>query len=205
MQESFEHIEKQTLDVYRRNAEAFDQQRHKGLHERGWLERFAALLPPGGSVLDVGCGAAEPIAQYFIDEGFQVTGLDFSEPMIELAQARYPENDWICCDMREFDLQQRFDGIIAWNSFFHLTKDDQRSVLDRFVHHLAMGGVLMITVGPEEGEVLGHVNGEEVYHASLAPEEYTSILTQSGLHVVEFVFEDETCDFQTVLLAKRGA
>ena len=203
MEKSFDHIEKQTLDVYRRNATAFDQQRHKGLHEKAWLERFAAHLPPGGSVLDVGCGAAEPIAQYFIEAGFQVTGLDFSEPMIELARARYPENDWICSDMREFDLQRRFDGIIAWNSFFHLTQHDQRGVLDRFIGHLASNGVLMITVGPEAGEVLGHVNGEEVYHASLAPDEYTALLIQSGVEVVEFVFEDETCDFQTVLLAKK--
>ena len=197
------NIEKQTLNVYTRNADAFDRQRAKGLHEWKWLSRFAAHVVAGGTVLDVGCGAGEPIAEYFITEGFDVTGVDFSESMLALARTRFPKQKWLHCDMRELALGSTFDGIIAWNSFFHLTQEDQRDVLDLFVQHLNPGGVLMLTVGPDAGEVIGHVNGEEVFHASLSPSEYTAILNNNGLEIVEFVFEDEECDFQTVLLAKR--
>lgn len=61
----------------------------------------------------------------------------------------------------------------------------------------------MLTVGPEAGEVTGHVNGEPVYHASLAPETYARLLAENGCRVAEFVKEDETCGFQTVLLASK--
>lgn len=201
MQRRFEDIEQQTHSVYDKNANAYDQQRYKGLYERGWLNRFASLIPEGGHILDIGCGSAEPIAAYLISEGFSVTGVDFAEPMLNLARSRFPEHEWVLGDMRRFDLNRVYDGLIAWDSFFHLTKQDQRRVLGRFADHLRIGGALMITVGPEDGEVVGHVNGEEVYHASLAAAEYEEILGNNGLDVREFVFEDESCDFHTIILA----
>lgn len=203
MNPEFKDVEKRTLDIYTRNGAAFDMQRPKRLHERSWLERLEAQLPDGGSLLDVGCGAAEPIAAYYIEKGYDVTGVDFSPSMIALAQSRFPDNTWLQADMRALDLSVAFNGIIAWNSFFHLNQGDQRQTLRRFERHLLPEGALMVTVGPHEGEVLGHVNGEEVYHSSLAPGEYRSILDSLGMDILEFVFEDESCDQQTVLLAKK--
>ncbi len=63
----------------------------------------------------------------------------------------------------------------------------------------------MLTVGPSRSEVVGQVNGEEIYHASLAPQEYETALNDLGLAVVEFAIEDAECDRQTVLLARRKA
>lgn len=191
--------------VYERQGPAFDRQRPKGLHERVWLDRFQALLPPGGHVLDLGCGAAEPIARHFMDQGFAVTGVDIAETMLAIARARFPHGDWRWADMRTLDLPERFAGIIGWNSFFHLTREAQRRTLVRLAAHLAPGGALMLTVGPQEGEVMGRVGDEPVYHASLAPEAYRAILKGLGLDIVRFTFEDEDCDRQTVLLARAKA
>ena len=41
----------------------------KGSRKRGWLDRFSDLLPKRAKVLDIGCGAGEPIAQYLISQG----------------------------------------------------------------------------------------------------------------------------------------
>ena len=203
LNKSYAEIEKQTLDIYMRNAAAFDAQRAKKLHEKGWLDRFLALLPPSGSVLDLGCGAAEPIAEYYINRGYTVTGVDFSPAMLKLAQSRFPNSRWISADMRKLELGETFHGITAWNSFFHLTQEDQRTTLTRLVDHLKPGGALMITVGPAAGEVIGHVNGEKVYHASLDPGEYERMLKALGVDIVDFVLEDPSCDMQTVLLAQK--
>ena len=199
----FDSIEKQTQAIYTRNGLAFDQQRPRRLHEKKWLDKLIDLIPPNGSVLDVGCGAGDPIAGYFIDQGFILTGVDFSKPMLKLAQERFPQSTWILQDMRALNLTSSFDGIIAWNSFFHLNPDDQRSTLARLANTLAPGGAMMLTVGPDAGEVIGHVNGEEVYHSSLATREYEEILHRSGIELKEFVAEDEECDYQTVLLAAK--
>lgn len=197
-------IEKRTQEVYERNAVAFDRQRSKGLHERKWLDRFARDFCSGSRILDLGCGAGEPIASYAIARGFRVTGLDFSSAMLEMAKQRFPSHSWYLGDMRSLALNEKFHGIIAWNSFFHLTCADQKLALPRISSHLMPGGNLMLTVGPSRGETIGYVNGEEVYHASLSPEDYRTLLGSLGLKAIEFVFEDKDCGRQTVLLAKKS-
>ena len=41
--------------------------------------------------------------------------------------------------MRSLDLGRRFGGIVAWDSFFHLTADEQRALIPRLAGHLAPG------------------------------------------------------------------
>jgi SAM-dependent methyltransferase len=192
-----------TQDVYERRAARFDAERSKRLHERAWLDRFLALVAPGGLVLDLGCGAGDPVAAYMASQGYRVVGVDASRAMLAIASQRYPDGDWRFGDMRTLDLPERFDGIIGWNSFFHLTAEEQRAVLPLLAAHLADDGALMLTVGHEAGEVEGRVGGDRVYHASLDPEEYRQRLAELGIPVVTFVAEDPECDHQTVLLARK--
>ena len=63
------------IGLYQRHAHDFDRERWRNLFERPWLDRFAALLPRGGSILDLGCGSGEPIARHFIEGGYTVTGV----------------------------------------------------------------------------------------------------------------------------------
>ena len=106
--------------------------------------------------------------------------------------------------MRELALGEEFDGVLAWNSFFHLSAADQRDVLPRLVRHLVSGGPLMLTVGPEAGEAWGEVAGEPVYHASLSPDEYAEQLDRAGAEVEAFCAEDADCAGHTILLARKG-
>ena len=57
------------IDIYHRNAKLWDTDRLRLLFEKSWLDKFLNLLPVGSSVLDIGCGSAEPIAQYIIEAG----------------------------------------------------------------------------------------------------------------------------------------
>jgi ubiquinone/menaquinone biosynthesis C-methylase UbiE len=63
------------VGLYERNAENYDKDRGRDLFERRWLVDFLSLLPPGGSILDIGCGSAEPIARFFIEQGTQSPAL----------------------------------------------------------------------------------------------------------------------------------
>ena len=105
--------------------------------------------------------------------------------------------------MRALDLGETFDGIIAWDSFFHLTPEDQRGAIARMARHLVPGGALMLTVGPTAGEVQGTVGGEPVYHASLSPAEYAVCLEQNGLRMTGYLAEDPETDLHSVLMARR--
>lgn len=193
------------IGLYEENAAAWDRQRGRDLFEKPWLDRFAALLPPGGSILDVGCGMGEPIASHFIGRGFAVTGVDSSASLIALCRQRFPRREWIVSDMRELALGRRFDGILAWHSFFHLCPDDQRPMFPRFAAHARPGAPLMFTSGPSHGQAIGHWQGEPLYHGSLDPDEYRAVLAASGFDVLEFRPEDPGCGRATIWLAQASA
>lgn len=192
-----------TQHIYERQAAAYDAKRSRVLFEARWLARFAASLGPGAHVLDLGCGAGEPIARWFIAEGFTVTGVDFAQPMLDIARTRWPDGDWRLGDMRALDLGGTFDGIIAWNSFFHLRPDEQRSCIADMARHLNPGGPLMLTVGDRAGEVSGTVGGEAVYHASLSPAAYVTCLEENGLRLTGFLAEDPDTNQHSVLMARK--
>lgn len=172
------------VDLYREGAEDWIAARTSlgrgDMDDAGWLDRFMATLPPGGSVLDAGCGHGRPIGAALIAHGFRITGVDASEPLIAEARATLPDGDWRVGDLRTLDLDTRFDGLIAWCSLFHLTTEDQRQALPRLLRHGAVGATVLFNAGPVEGEAIGQWRGEPLYHASLSPDDYRAILDAQG-------------------------
>lgn len=193
----------QIVNLYERHARTFDRERGRTLFERGWLDRFRAVAGAGASILDIGCGSGEPIARYFIEAGHDVNGVDSSETMIALCRARFPTQSWMVADMRRLNLGRRFNGILAWDSFFHLMQDEQKAMFAVFAAHIANGGALMFTSGPRAGEAIGSYQGEALYHASLDPEDYRRLLAANGFDVIEHVAEDATCGGHTIWLARK--
>jgi SAM-dependent methyltransferase len=193
------------IDLYERHSQAWDKDRWRNLFERPWLDRFRALVPHGGGILDIGCGAGEPIGRYFIEAGYALTGVDSSPAMIDLCRSRFPHQTWMVADMRSLALEARFDGILAWDSFFHLRQDDQRRMMPIFRRHAAANAALMFTSGPRGGEAIGTFHGEPLYHASLAPHEYRALLDHNGFEVVSYDAEDPACGGHTIWLARVRA
>ncbi len=191
------------IGLYRRHARAWDAERGKALFEREWLDRFVALVPAGGAVLDIGCGGGEPIARFLVEHGYAVGGVDSVPEMIALCRERFPHGEWRLADMRSLSLGRRFAGLLAWNSFFHLRHDDQRRMFPIFRRHAAPGAALMFTSGPSHGVAMGVLHGEPLFHASLDPAEYRALLDANGFEVVAHVAEDPACTGHTVWLARR--
>ena len=195
------------IDFYERRARDWvgDRSRQKVFFEKSSLDRYAALAKPGGTILDLGCGPGKPMAAYLIAQGFDVCGVDSSPTMIALARGNFPDRQWLVADMRKLGLGRRFDGVLAWDSFFHLNHDDQRRMFPIFRAHAAPGAPLMFTSGPQHGEAIGNLYGEPLYHASLAPCEYRSLLAANGFTVMAERIEDPDCDRHSVWLARRLA
>ena len=63
-------------ESYEEIVQWFDDAHTKTLMESQYLNLIINSVPAGGSVLDLGCGTGEPIAQFFIDKGFKITGVD---------------------------------------------------------------------------------------------------------------------------------
>jgi SAM-dependent methyltransferase len=194
-------LEDKVVAVYRRHGETWAGLRGDRPAEGPWLDRFCALLPAGGLVLDIGCGSGLPIAQDLVRRGLDVTGVDAAPEMLALFAGNMPEAQAILMDMRDLSLGRRFDGLLAWDSFFHLSPTDQRGMVARFRAHAAPGAALMFTSGPREGAAIGMLEGDPLYHGSLDPDEYRRLLEGAGFEVVMHVAEDPSCD-RTVWLAR---
>ena len=192
------------LDLYQRHAEAFYQQRSRTLFEQRWLDKLLAAMGSAGRMLDLGCGNGQPIADYFIQQGCALTGVDGALAMLPRARAHFPQQRWLHHDMRTLNLDETFDGLIAWDSFFHLTQDDQRRMFPVFARHSHPGSALMFTSGTGHGIAMGEFEGDPLFHASLAPDEYRSLLAANGFVVLEMKMEDPECGGHTVWLAKQA-
>lgn len=197
------YLAQHIIEIYKKHAKAWTILRGEYLYEKSWLDQFIHELPQSAHILDLGCGSGKPIAQYFIQQNFSVTGIDSSDVMIEMARENFPEQNWIKMDMRIFESLQKFQGILAWDSFFHLTKDDQRTMFQQFSQYAAPQAMLMFSSGPSEGEAIGDMFGDALYHASLSQAEYVQLLEQHGFEVIQMIAEDTECTGRTVWLAKK--
>ncbi len=68
-----------------------------------------------------------------------------------------PDQEWMVGGMRSLALGRTFDGVLAWDSFFHLTHDDQLRMSPIFAAHCAPGGNLMFNAGFSQGEAVDRI------------------------------------------------
>ena len=203
MMKSQSELAQNIIEIYKKHARAWTTLRGQFLYEKAWLDHFLSLIPEPSQILDLGCGSGKPIAAYLIEQGHSVVGVDSSDVMIEMAQQNFSEQTWIQADMRTLMLDQTFQAILAWDSLFHLNHDDQRQMFEQFSQFAEQGTMLMFTSGPDQGESIGEMFGEALYHASLSQQEYRTLLKKHGFEVVKMVAEDQDCAGHTVWLAQK--
>ncbi|MCA1593933.1 MAG: methyltransferase domain-containing protein [Acidobacteria bacterium] len=116
----------------------------------------ALALPAGARLLDVGCGSGW-LGEYFARLGYDVTGIDISDDLIEMAServARVPydvdhETPLRCRfethDIESAPLPEKFDAVICYDSLHHFV--DERAVFRHFSAMLEVGGLLFILEG----------------------------------------------------------
>jgi SAM-dependent methyltransferase len=190
------------IGLYQRHGREWAKDRGNKLFEGAWLDRFLDLLPAKPHILDIGCGSAEPIERYLIEKGSHLTGVDSSPPLIDLGKSHFPNQDWLIADMRTLSIDRTYDGILAWDSLFHLSPDHQRQMFPIFRKHAAASAALMFTSGTSYGVAIGSFRDEALYHASLDPQEYRALLESNGFSVVAHVVEDPSCGGRTIWLSQ---
>lgn len=190
------------LPTYEREAQTWAQQRDQSLWEGPALEACVNGRRPGLRVLDLGCGSGQPIAEWFVSRGDDVTGVDGAAAMILQLRRRVPQVHAVHADMRGLKLGERFDILLAFNSFFHLNESDQRSMFPVFAAHACPSARLLFTTGPAHGTAMGTVGSSPVYHMSLAPDAYRSLLEDHGFSEIWFRPEDAALNGHSVWLAE---
>src|ERR1700676_3038381 len=99
----------EVYQLYDKIADWYDKNREKGLMEIDYLNVILKNISKNASILDLGCGTGEPIAQFFIEKGHNVTGVDAAKAMINICKERFPQATWVLEDIRTIDLKTEFD------------------------------------------------------------------------------------------------
>src|SRR5262245_25847419 len=107
----------------------------------------------GGPVLEIGCGTGR-VSVPLAGDGFEVVGVDLSEPMLRQAEARRAslppavatKLTFVQGDMTTLDLGRKFALIITPSRVFQfaLTTAAQRAALGAMRRHLRPGGRLVL-------------------------------------------------------------
>jgi SAM-dependent methyltransferase len=108
------------------------------------------------SVLDVGCGSGR-IGELVLEAGAgSYLGIDFSEPMIEMATRRLGHFDerveLVCGDFLEVPVERTFDVVLALGLFDYLPNAAEFA---RRMHDLCAGGGAMVGSFPAWSPVKG--------------------------------------------------
>lgn len=90
------------------------------------IHRLQQLLGNQGKRhLDLACGTG-PHVQHFLDFGYQCSGLDIHQPMLDLAMRRCPQAQFSLQDMTAFYLDERVDLITCFLYSIHYSAGIER-------------------------------------------------------------------------------
>lgn len=90
------------------------------------IHRLQQIFGNGGKThLDLACGTG-PHVRHLIDYGYQSSGLDINQPMLDLAQSRCPEAQFSLQDMSSFRVNQPVDLITCFLYSIHYNADMEK-------------------------------------------------------------------------------
>lgn len=169
---------------------------------------FVKYLKPNSKILDIGCGSGYPIDKYLDDLNFAVCGIDISDKMILKSKALNLKNaNFLNIDIMEYNSNEVYDAIIAFDSLFHLSMNQQALVYDKISSLLKNDGYLLFTHGKNKSQIIGKMFNEEFYYSALDKDELINILNNNGFSIIELYEdykEETTGDRELLIIAKKA-
>ncbi len=117
------------------------------------------------SLVELGCGTGS-IASRFLKNDFHYTGLDLSEDMLKIARAKNTGAEFICADMRSFQLNNKKEAcLLAGRTISYLIRN--QDLIDCFISvnkNLAENGILVFDSIDADKFIPSIRNGKQVLH-----------------------------------------
>jgi SAM-dependent methyltransferase len=120
------------------------------LDMQGLYEPFLALVPPGGHILDAGCGSGRD-SLAFLRRGYRVTAFDASAEMARLAGERTGRPVAVL-RFQDVAYEDHFDGIWACASLLHVPRGQIGNVFAGLTRALRPGDVWYMSFKAGEAE-----------------------------------------------------
>lgn len=122
----------------------------------------------------MGCGAGG--YDVFFKRHFAVTGVDISRGMLNKAQHRHPDIEYIEGDMRTLRLGIEFDAVVIPDSIDYMVSlPELRMAIETAVAHLKPGGILLVVGKTQEifqNNNFAYIGEREGLHVTLLENNY---------------------------------
>ena len=117
---------------------------------RTQLDRLLAMLRPWSDVLELGCGAGEPVTRE-LSYAHDVTAVDVSATQLTLAATNAPAAHLIQADMSSVHFPaESFDAVTAFYSITHVPRERHTELLEKIASWLRPGGLFVATMGAND-------------------------------------------------------
>ena len=166
------------------------------------FDKALGFCSKNSNALDVGCGAGGRFIRALKKMESNVTGIDVSKEMINLARINHPDEKFILQDICSWETNEKFDFIYAWDSIFHLPLDMHKPVITKLCNLLSEGGVLFYTFGNAVGEDTSEWLNDVFYYSSIGINDNLQLLIENGVTVLHMEL-DQHPEKHVCVIAKK--
>jgi glycosyltransferase involved in cell wall biosynthesis/SAM-dependent methyltransferase len=183
----------------RYSGDGMDPETHRHFNDFANMA-LALALRADARILDVGCGPGW-LSEYFARLGYDVTGIDISEELIQVARERLEQLPYqvdqetplqcryLTHDIEISALAEKFDAVICYDSLHHF--EDEQKVFRHLAAMLNTGGLLFILEGRKpaagsatEDHLRGFMRDYKTLESPFSDEYLYTLLDQHGFAIV---------------------
>ncbi len=146
------------------------------------VETWAASLPRGAKVLDIGAGYGHPITPALLRAGVTLSAIDASPKMVAAFKQNFP-NVRVACEAAEQSdfFGETFDAILSIGLMFLLPETTQLKLIPRIAKALKPKGRFLFSAPKQKCDWVDVLTGQTSW--SLGADRYAAILNSCGLTV----------------------
>ncbi|MGY3729620.1 class I SAM-dependent DNA methyltransferase [Lactococcus termiticola] len=176
-------------------AQVYDAIMDDSLYEKWYDFSVRHFSPYTHKILELACGTGI-LTEKFVSEHYELTGLDLSPEMLELAKTRVSNADFELGDMRKLDFKADFDAVTCFSdSLCYLADEDELKATFAGVYRgLREGGTFIFDVHStyQTDEVFpGHAYHDNAEDFAFVWDTYAGEVPHSVAHELTFFVKEE--------------
>jgi cyclopropane fatty-acyl-phospholipid synthase-like methyltransferase len=158
-----------------------------------YLDLLLELLPESADVLELGCGAGEPVTRR-LAERHRVMAVDVSAAQLELAAQNAPGAQLILADMADVSFALgSFDAVASFYALTHVPRERHADLIARIVSWLRPRGLVVLTMGSSDnpGAIDPDWLGTPMYFSHFDAPTNRALVQRSGVRLISAEVVDE--------------